>query len=124
MTLLDFGIILSKALFVVLFCLTMVPILVWLERKGSAIIQDRIGPNRASIGFIRLGGLVHLVADAIKLFFKEDVTPRLANKFYFYLAPFIAGMVCLMTFAVIPFADTLNVGGKSINMQVLNIDAG
>jgi NADH-quinone oxidoreductase subunit H len=124
MTLLDFGIILSKALFVVLFSLTMVPILVWLERKGSAIIQDRIGPNRASIGFMRLGGLVHLVADAIKLFFKEDVTPKSSNRFYFHLAPFIAGTVCLMTFAVIPFADTLKIGDKIIPMQVLNIDAG
>jgi NADH-quinone oxidoreductase subunit H len=124
MTLLDVVIIIAKALFTVLFSLTMVPILVWLERKGSAIIQDRIGPNRAAIGFMRLGGLVHLVADSIKLFFKEDVTPKSANRFYFYLAPFIAGTVCLMTFAVIPFADTLVIGDKTINMQVLNIDAG
>lgn len=124
MTLLDFGIILSKALFIVFFSLMMMPILVWVERKGSALIQDRIGPNRATIGFFRLGGLAHLVADAIKMFFKEDVTPKTANFFYFHLAPFIAGVVCLMTFAVIPFADTLKIGGKIIHMQVLNIDAG
>ena len=121
---LDFGIILAKALFVVILCLSLVPVLVWLERKGSAIIQDRIGPNRASIGFIRLGGLVHLVADAIKLFFKEDITPSSVNRFYYYLAPFIAGAVSLMTFAVIPFADNLKIGEKVIHMQVLNIDAG
>jgi NADH-quinone oxidoreductase subunit H len=121
---LDFGIILAKALFVVILCLSLVPVLVWLERKGSAIIQDRIGPNRASIGFIRLGGLVHLVADAIKLFFKEDITPSSVNRFYYYLAPFIAGAVSLMTFAVIPFGDNLKIGEKIIHMQVLNIDAG
>lgn len=124
MTILDFGIILSKALFVVIFCLSMVPFLVWVERKGSAVIQDRIGPNRASIGFIRLGGLVHLVADALKMFFKEDIVPNTVNKFYYFLAPFIAGMVCLMTFATIPFADDLKIGDKIIHMQVLNIDAG
>lgn len=124
MDLLDFGIILGKALFVVVFCLSMVPVLVWLERKISAIIQDRIGPNRAAIGFVRLGGLIHLIADAIKLFFKEDITPRAVNKFYFYLAPFIAASVCFMTFATIPFADNLKIGEKTIHMQVLNIDAG
>lgn len=124
MTLLDFGIILGRAIFVIVFCLTMVPVMIWLERKVSAVIQDRIGPNRTSIGFLRLGGLIQVVADAVKIFFKEDVTPNTVNKFYFYLAPFIAGAVCFMTFATIPFADTLKIGDMAINMQVLNIDAG
>lgn len=124
MTLVDFGIILGRALFVIVICLTMVPIMIWLERKISAVIQDRIGPNRTSIGFLRLGGVVQVVADAVKIFFKEDITPKGANKFYFYLAPFIAGAVCFMTFATIPFADTLKIGDTAVNMQVLNIDAG
>lgn len=124
MTLVDFSIILGRALFVIVFCLTMVPIMIWLERKISAVIQDRIGPNRTSIGFLRLGGIIQVVADAVKIFFKEDVTPDRVNKFYFYLAPFIAGAVCFMTFATIPFADTLKIGDTSVNMQVLNIDAG
>ncbi len=124
MTLVDFGIILGRAIFVIVFCLTMVPVMIWLERKISAVIQDRIGPNRTSIGFLRLGGLIQVVADAVKIFFKEDVTPGSVHKFYFYLAPFIAGAVCFMTFSTIPFADTLKIGEMSINMQVLNIDAG
>lgn len=124
MTLVDIGIIIGRALFVIVFCLTMVPVMIWLERKISALIQDRIGPNRTSIGFLRLGGLIQVVADAVKIFFKEDVTPKSVHKFYFYLAPFIAGAVCFMTFATIPFADTLKIGELSINMQVLNIDAG
>lgn len=124
MTIFDFLIILAKGLFTVIFSLSMVPVLVWLERKVSAIIQDRIGPNRASIGFIRLGGLIHLVADALKMFFKEDIIPKNVNKFYYHLAPFIVAAVSLMTFATIPFADTLVIGEKSIPMQVLNIDAG
>ncbi|MFN8577237.1 MAG: complex I subunit 1 family protein [Candidatus Sericytochromatia bacterium] len=124
MSLIDFGIILGRSLFVIVFCLTMVPIMIWLERKIAAVIQDRIGPNRTSIGFLRLGGIIQVVADAVKIFFKEDVTPKTVNKFYFYLAPFIAGAVCFMTFSTIPFADTLKIGNMSINMQVLNIDAG
>ncbi len=124
MDLLDFGIIFARAIFVIVFCLTMVPVLIWLERKGAALIQDRIGPNRTSIGFLRLGGLIQIIADAVKIFFKEDVTPGTVHKFYFYLAPFIAGFVSLSTFAVIPFADNLKIGGKLVHMQVLNIDAG
>jgi NADH-quinone oxidoreductase subunit H len=124
MTILDFIIIVAKALFTAIFSLSMVPLLVWLERKISSLIQDRIGPNRASIGFVRLGGLIHLIADSIKMFFKEDIIPKNANKLYYHLAPFIVASVSLMTFATIPFADTLVIGEKSIPMQVLNIDAG
>ncbi|MEK7433757.1 MAG: complex I subunit 1 family protein [Cyanobacteriota bacterium] len=123
-TILDFLIILIKEVFVIGICLSLVPVLVWLERKGAALIQDRIGPNRASIGFLRLGGLIQLVADSVKMFFKEDIMPTSVNKFYYYLAPFIAGMVPLMTFSVIPFADNLQIAGSRIPMQVLNIDAG
>lgn len=124
MTLFDFLVIFGKEVFVIAICLTFVPILIWLERKGAALIQDRIGPNRTSVGFLRLGGLVQIVADAIKIFFKEDIVPNSVHKFYYFLAPFIVGMVSLMTFAVIPFADTLKIGSTIIPMQVLNIDAG
>jgi len=81
-TILDFLIILIKEVFVIGICLSLVPVLVWLERKGAALIQDRIGPNRASIGFLRLGGLIQLVADSVKMFFKEDIMPTSVNKFY------------------------------------------
>lgn len=57
----------AKGLFVVLLALSFVPLLVWLERKSAAIIQDRVGPSRAAIGPIRLGGLVHLIADSLKM---------------------------------------------------------
>jgi len=124
MNILDFFIILAKALFGVAFCLGLVPILVWLERKGSALIQDRIGPNRASVLSFRLAGMFHIIADVIKLFFKEDIDPKNVNKLYFYLGPLLIGTVALMTFATIPFADTLKIGEKIINMQILNIDAG
>ncbi|HPF70991.1 MAG TPA: NADH-quinone oxidoreductase subunit H, partial [Candidatus Krumholzibacteria bacterium] len=66
---------LLKILFMFLLIMGMVPALIWAERKGAAYIQDRTGPNRAGIAGVRLAGLVHPIADVLKLLFKEDVTP-------------------------------------------------
>ncbi len=104
--------------------LSMIPVLVWLERKGSAFMPDRTGPNRAAVLGIRLGGLIHTIADVIKLVFKEDVTPRQVYRFYYTLAPMIAMGVALLTFGVIPIADDLPVKGALLHWQVLKIDAG
>ena len=80
------------------FILTVVPIMVWVERRGSALIQDRPGPNR-------LGpfGLIQPLADALKFMFKEDVTPTSADKPLYLLAPALAIMPALLTISVIPF---------------------
>lgn len=121
---LDIVIIGLKAVFLLLILLVCAPVLIVLERKISAFIQDRPGPNRASIGPIRLGGFVYIVADAIKLFTKENFTPSNANRFYYYLAPAIAVAVALSTGAVVPFADTLRFGDVAVPMQVLPINAG
>jgi len=104
--------------------LSMIPVLVWLERKGSAFIQDRTGPNRAAVLGIRLGGIIHTIADVVKLMFKEDVTPRQVNRFYYTLAPMIAMGIALLTFGVIPIADDLPLRGSVLHWQVLKIDAG
>src|SRR5512138_2309783 len=69
------------------FCLTLVALLTWVERKGSAYIQDRRGPNRANIGSITAFGLLHPLADAIKFLFKEDFIPDKANRLFYQLAP-------------------------------------
>ncbi|MDX1387391.1 MAG: NADH-quinone oxidoreductase subunit H, partial [bacterium] len=74
-----------------------VPVLIWLERKGAAYIQDRRGPNRANILGIRLGGLIHSLADVVKLIFKEDIWPSAANRLVYGLAPFLAFAVACMT---------------------------
>ena len=113
-----------KALFVLLFGLSMVPLLVWLERKVSALIQDRIGPNRAAIGFIRLGGLIHLIADSLKMLSKQQIIPRNVHYFHYMLAPVVIATVALVILPIVPFADVLRIGGREIPMQVLNIDAG
>jgi len=124
LSLLDVSIVLSKVLFFVLFPLSLVPLLVWLERKVSALIQDRPGPNRAAIGFVRLGGLVHLFGDTLKMISKEQIIPRNAHLLYYLAAPVLMAAVALMVLPVVPFADVMHLPGKSVNFQALNIDAG
>jgi NADH-quinone oxidoreductase subunit H len=114
----------GTAIFVALLSLMLVPVLVWAERKGSAFIQDRTGPNRAAILGVRLGGLIHPIADVVKLVFKEDVTPPQVSRFYYFLAPFLMMMIALMVFIAIPIADDLVVGDTVLHWQGLKIDAG
>ncbi len=94
----------------------------WLERKQSAIIQDRIGANRASILGVRALGLFHPLADAIKMFTKEDIIPAGADRVLHTLAPFFSVFFALVAFAAIPFGDRLELGGRVIELQVANID--
>jgi NADH-quinone oxidoreductase subunit H len=104
--------------------LSSVPILVWIERRGSAFIQDRKGPNRAQIfGFTLFGGL-HLIADTIKFFFKEVITPAGANVFYYFLAPIIVVITSILAFAVIPISSPITMFGKTIYLQIAHIDGG
>jgi NADH-quinone oxidoreductase subunit H len=94
----------------------------WLERKQSAIIQDRIGANRASIFGWRLMGLFHPLADAIKMFTKEDVVPAGADKVLHTLAPFFSVFFALVAFAAVPFGDRLLIGDHVIELQIAKID--
>ncbi len=95
----------------------------WVERKQSALIQDRIGANRASIFGFRLLGLFHGLADALKMFTKEDIIPRGADKSLHTLAPFFSVFFALVAFAAIPFGDRLVLGERVIELQVAKIDA-
>jgi len=93
----------------------------WVERRGSAMIQDRIGPNRAALfGKIRIIGLAQILADGIKMFFKEDLVPHDANKGLFWLAPFLAFVPALMGFAVIPFGKSFVSGGQTYHLALLD----
>lgn len=95
----------------------------WVERKQSALIQDRIGANRASILGFRMFGMFHALADAVKMFTKEDIVPSGANKTLHMLAPLLSVFFALVAFAVIPFGPPLELFGQTINLQVANLDS-
>ncbi len=78
--------------------LTLVAVMEWVERRGAAFIQDRLGPNR--VGPL---GLFQPIVDAVKLLFKEDLTPANVSRGLYLLAPMISVSVALLTFIVIPF---------------------
>jgi NADH-quinone oxidoreductase subunit H len=118
----DLGIKLVLAGIVFFGVLNLAALHTWLERKQSAIIQDRIGANRASILGWRLMGLFHPLADAIKMFTKEDIIPAGADRVLHTLAPFFSVFFALVAFAAIPFGDRLLVGDRVIELQVANID--
>lgn len=121
----DILMVVLRLAFAILVPLTFIVIFVWMERRGASYIQDRSGPNRANVGGFTLGGLVQPVADAVKLIFKEDLTPgHIRNKFYFMLAPAIVFAAALLTFAVVPFADDITIGDKTYMMQGIPMDVG
>ena len=89
------------------------------ERKVAAFLQDRLGPNRAGPW-----GLLQPIADAGKMFFKEDFIPSQASKWLFILGPCLAMLTALMSSAVIPFGDSIRFDNYSIPVQGIEINIG
>ena len=89
------------------------------ERKVSALMQDRIGPDRAGPF-----GLLQPLADGLKMFMKEEVIPTHSNKWLFILGPSLAMLTALMTGAVIPWGGDLHLKGKIFALQVTDINIG
>ena len=77
--------------------------LTWVERRMSAVLQNRVGPNRAEILGFRMFGLFHPIADGIKMIFKEDLVPPGGDRLLFFLAPLLAIMPPMVAFLAIPF---------------------
>jgi NADH-quinone oxidoreductase subunit H len=116
----DSAFIIEKSIFiVVIFAFTMVMAMysTWAERKVAAYLQDRVGPNRAG-----WGGLLQPLADGMKLFAKEEFEPNTPNKFLFFVGPAIAMSMALMTSAVIPWGDKLELFGRTVVLQATDID--
>jgi len=89
------------------------------ERKVAAVIQDRRGPNRAGPF-----GILQPLADGMKLFFKEEIIPNNSNKMLFVLGPSLAMLTAMMTCAVIPWGDKIELFGRSIPLQIADINIG
>ncbi len=89
---------------------------IWLERRVVARMQHRLGPNRNGPF-----GLLQSLADGIKLAFKEDITPKSADKPVFLLAPILATVPAFMTFAVIPFGPQVSIFGRATNLQLTDL---
>lgn len=99
---------LLKIVFLIfVFVMPLASVLTWMERRQSAMVQDRLGPNRANIGRFRAWGLLHIIADGLKMFFKEDFVPARAHRVLFTLAPVLALAPAVIVFAIIPFGDFL-----------------
>ncbi|MCA6422626.1 MAG: NADH-quinone oxidoreductase subunit NuoH [Flavobacterium sp.] len=110
----------KSVLIVVVFAVTMIMAMysTWAERKVAAFLQDRVGPNRAG-----WGGLFQPLADGMKLFAKEEFEPNTKNKFLFFLGPAIAMSAALMTSAVIPWGDKLEIFGRTVQLQATDTDS-
>src|SRR5438477_12664513 len=122
--LIDLLLALGRVAFVMLFVLNVAALLGWVERKQSAIMQDRIGANRASIFGFRVLGLFHPLADTLKMLTKEDFRPARADRLLFVLAPFVSVFFALVAFASIPFGDTLRIGERVIPLQAVTLNVG
>ncbi|MBI5210777.1 MAG: NADH-quinone oxidoreductase subunit H [Elusimicrobia bacterium] len=96
----------------------------WVERKQSAVMQDRIGANRADILGFKLIGLFHTIADPIKLLTKEDFVPANVNKTFHAAAPALALGFPLLALAAFPFGGTFTVGGWTLSLQPLGSKVG
>jgi len=112
-------IIIIKALFVMVFLLLGCAYMIYAERRLAGFFQDRLGPNRAGPF-----GLIQPIADAVKNFMKEEVTPPGAHKVLFVVAPVLAFLPPLLNVAVIPFGDHLTIFGRDISLRIADINAG
>lgn len=116
----DSAFIIEKSVFIVaIFAITMIMAMysTWAERKVAAYLQDRVGPNRAG-----WGGLLQPLADGMKLFAKEEFFPNTPNRFLFIVGPAIAMSTALMTSAVMPWGDKLEIFGRTVILQATDID--
>jgi NADH-quinone oxidoreductase subunit H len=116
---LDWILLVARVVVVFFAVLVSVLLLVWVERKVAADMQTRMGPMRAGPR-----GVLITLADGIKLFFKEGITPTLADRPVYALAPVIAMLPAFLAFAVIPFGTGVTLFGRHIPFQITDLNVG
>ena len=99
-------------------------VLTWMERKQSALMQDRIGANRARILGRPWLGLPHILADTVKLMLKEDFTPPGTPRWLHAAAPAITLVTAILPMAAIPFGEDLSWGGHKIPLRITSMNVG
>ena len=119
MEIFDIAQLVAKIVFVVATALTVVPLMVWFERRGAAWMQRRVGPNR-----VGPFGLFQPIADALKFLRKETFMPRDANKVFYLMAPMIALIAPLCALCVIPFGSFITLLDHKVILQIANMDTG
>jgi NADH-quinone oxidoreductase subunit H len=107
----------SKAIVILVAVIQVVPVMIYVERKVAALIQDRPGPNR-----VGPFGLLQPVADAIKFLVKEDPIPLHTNRFLYTLAPFLALLPACLVIAALPIADKAIIAGREVSIQIADFD--
>ncbi len=116
---------LAKTVFILVVVLgVLTPLTTWIERKQSALMQDRIGIDRTAVAGASLHGLLQPMADLLKLLFKEDVVPTGANRLMHLLAPMVAVVAAISAFAVIPYGGRYEFGDARLSLVVADIDWG
>ncbi len=115
----DLAATLVKVVVVVMGLQGLVAAMVWVERRVSAWMQFRYGPNR-----VGPFGLLQPIADAIKFIFKEEVVPANAHGPTYVLAPCVALVTALTAFAVIPFGPTIEIFGRQVPLVIADVDGG
>jgi len=110
---------LAKILAVILYPMLMVIVMIWLERRVVAWIQGRVGPNR--VGY---QGILQPFADAVKLFFKEDIVQRRADRFLFNISPVLVMFSTLLAFCFLPLGESFRIGDYTLNLWVARSPVG
>jgi len=114
----------AKILAAIGFGLQTAGFLTWVERKQSAVLQDRIGANRASIFGFKLLGLFHILSDALKMMTKEDFAPPQGLKPWHTLAPIISMGCALMCLAALPFGHSVDLFGRTWHLTPIPMTYG
>jgi len=108
-----------KSIFIVILLLTGFAYMTWFERRAVARLQGRLGPNR-----VGPAGLFQPIADGVKLMMKEQIFPRDVVRPIYWLAPAISGLVCFLSFAIIPVSTPFRIGDRTVNPWLADLNIG